>query len=111
MILFVVIAGLVVYGLVWLSMRARERRVAAAPRRPAPDDDPQFLAQLDSRLREQRRQAEQARRRRQAQDDAAAAAAGDGGTNTDDAPTTPGDAAGGTDDTDLGDDEPEARPA
>lgn len=100
LILFVVLAGLVIYGLVWLSMRARERRAAAAPRRPAPDDDPQFLAQLDSRLREQRRQAEQARRR-QAEEEAATAAGGDG------APDAPGT----QDEVDQGDDEPEARPA
>lgn len=101
LILFVVLAGLVIYGLVWLSMRARERRAAAAPRRPAPDDDPQFLAQLDSRLREQRRQAEQARRRRQADADAAAAA------DSDAAPDEPDT----EDEVDRGDDEPEARPA
>ena len=100
LILFVVLAGLVIYGLVWLSMRARERRAAATPRRPAPDDDPQFLAQLDSRLREQRRQAEQARRRRQAEEDAAAA-------SDEDADPTPGGPPEAIDDAD----DPDTRPA
>ncbi|WP_199224412.1 hypothetical protein [Serinibacter arcticus] len=73
LLLFVVLAGLVIYGLVWLSMRLREQRASRATARPAPDDDPQFLAQLDRQLRERRRQEEQERRRREAAtgDDAA----------------------------------------
>ena len=55
LILFVLLAGVVIYGLVWLSMRARAAR-AAKPAPLAPDDDPVFLAQLDRRMAEERRQ-------------------------------------------------------
>ena len=72
LILFVLLAGVVIYGLVWLSMRPRASRDAGrAARRPAPDDDPVFLAQLDRQLAEQRRQAERERRRKAAQEDEA----------------------------------------
>ena len=54
-ILFVLLAGAVIYGLVWLSMRARAAR-DAKPAPLAPDDDPVFLAQLDRRMAEERRQ-------------------------------------------------------
>lgn len=71
LILFVLLAGLVVYGLVWLTMRLRDRRAAATPPRPAPDDDPAFLARVDQQLREQRRRAE---RERKAHEEAAGTA-------------------------------------
>ena len=53
-IAFVLLAGVVIYGLVWLSMRLRAGQAKPAPL--APDDDPAFLAQLDRRLAEERRQ-------------------------------------------------------
>ena len=58
-LLTVLLAGLVIYALVWIVMwlRSRGGNDGGAPRtagRPAPDDDPVFLAQIDRRLREQR---------------------------------------------------------
>lgn len=85
LILFVLLAGVVIYGAVWLSMRLREsRRAGRAGQRPAPDDDPAFLAQLDRRLAEQRRQAERERRRLEAE--AAAAESASDGTGPNDRP-------------------------
>ncbi|GMA32404.1 hypothetical protein [Litorihabitans aurantiacus] len=105
LILFVLLAGVVIYGLVWLSMRLRDRRAAAAPQRPAPDDDPQFLAQLDARLREQRRQAEAARRRREAE-----AEQENQQPDPEKDPTQP-DEADEPNPTDADDDAPDARPS
>ena len=72
-ILFVLLAGAVIYGLVWLSMRARAAR-DAKPAPLAPDDDPVFLAQLDRRMAEERRQravkeAREAKEKREAKED------------------------------------------
>lgn len=70
---FLLIAGAVIYGLLWLAMMLRNRgEGGGAPARPpvAPDDDPEFLAQLDVRLRQERR--------RQAEREAREAAAADG---------------------------------
>lgn len=60
---FLLVAGAVIYGLLWLVTTLRARAAAESERRKpvAPDDDPEFLAQLDLRLRqERRRRAEQA---------------------------------------------------
>lgn len=62
MLLYVAIAGAVIYGAVWLVLFALGRRGNAAgparPRPPAPDDDPVFLAELDRKIRRERQQRE-----------------------------------------------------
>lgn len=70
LLFFLVIAGVLIYGLVWLIQRGRaasDDRRPVAPPPPPPDDDPVFLAQLDRRLREQRRQREAEAARRAAE--------------------------------------------
>lgn len=75
MLMFVVLGAVVLYGAVWALMALRERATAPRPGPLAPDDDPEFLAELDRRLRMQRR--EEARRREAlAAEEAAREAAG-----------------------------------
>lgn len=60
LLLFLVVAGVVIYALVWLIQRAQRGNDSGgpvgppAPPPPPPDDDPVFLAQLDRRLRQER---------------------------------------------------------
>lgn len=62
MLVFLLIAGAVVYGIVWLIMaaadRRRQARAARQARIVAPDDDPDFLADLEIRLAQERRRRE-----------------------------------------------------
>lgn len=71
-ILFVLLAGAVIYGLVWPPCARAARDAKPAPL--APDDDPVFLAQLDRRMAEERRQravkeAREAKEKREAKED------------------------------------------
>ncbi|WP_454296183.1 hypothetical protein [Salana multivorans] len=69
LLFFLAITGALVYGLVWLIQHARAAKDnprPVAPPPPPPDDDPVFLAQLDRRLREERRQREAAEAQRRA---------------------------------------------
>lgn len=65
-LLLLLIIGVVVYAVVWLFLRSRDGGNGGSARRRSaplpPDDDPAFLAGIDKRLAEERRQRERAER-------------------------------------------------
>lgn len=99
-ILYIAVAGVVIYGAVWLIMSARDRGNGGSPaRRPqplAPDDEPAFLAEIDRKIRRERQRREAEAQAQKAAADAAQSEPGSGqdqrgATPSDEDPSTDGD--------------------